>query len=207
MNAAGAAQGVGVVHMGRDHPRLADHEHDVGLAGVERAPGLLGRAGEGEYSAPWQSGFADLSGAASDEARVRFAVMASAEALTIYAEMPCVPDDQDEDTADFLGLVVESTGSIYWLKAYRTGEVSATIIDDDGVYREWNSGYRTATSVTDSGWTIEVSLDRGTMSLDGDRVSAHVYRVHGQDVSTWAWPLDLNRYTMGVIDLSQATTR
>ena len=170
-------------------------------------PVIDGTAGDTEYPLGWQSDFADLSGAPAGEAQVRFAAMASAETLSLFAEMHCPADGQAEGNGDCLGLIVESSGWFYWLKACRNGEVSATRIDDDGVMRDWSDGFTAAVSETDYGWSAEVGLDRRATSLDGDRVSAHVYRVYGQEASTWAWPLDWNRRTMGEILLGQATTR
>jgi Icc-related predicted phosphoesterase len=170
-------------------------------------PVIDGSIGDTEYPLGWQSDFADLSGAPAGEAQVRFAAMASAEALSLFAEMPCPADGQAGDDGDYLGLIVDSSGGFYWLKTYRNGEVSSTRIDDDGIMREWSEGYTIAVSETDSGWSAEVALDRRATSLEGDRVGVHVYRVRGQDIGTWAWPLDWNRRTMGEILLGQATTR
>jgi hypothetical protein len=101
--------------------------------------------------------------------------------------------------------VIESHGTFYWLKVWRNGDTSSRIITPDWEFEEWSGGYETSTRESATGWHFEVRFDREELTLDGDGAGAHVYGVHDQGCSTWAWPLEFDRSTMGELRFEQVT--
>lgn len=166
------------------------------LAAPEARAVVDGACSDGEYPGRPETVFAGEDGGADILPPSAFSVSAADGTLFLHARM----EVEESLEGEALGLVLYADGSFWRVKVFPDGGSDAIRYSEDGL-SGWRDGWQAASSAGDGFWEAEIGVDLASIGSFEPRIRAHVYRLSPGGLATWAWPLDFEESSMGVVDL------